>query len=118
MKKILVLDDDIEILYVVELILTHHNFIVKTTNRWSVISKTIESFLPDLILMDIDLGGADGGDICKNLKQIKENKEIPIILLSGYNMPDKYVKDSKAQGFLNKPFEPSDLVKLIKQKLN
>ena len=118
MKKILVVDDDSDILYVVDLILSHHKFIVQTTSTWAVISKTIENFTPDLILLDIDLNGADGGDICKQLKQSKETQQVPVILFSCYNMPEKYFKECNAQGFLTKPFEPSALVKIIRDNLN
>ncbi len=118
MKKILVVDDDTDILYVVDLILTHHKFIVQTTSTWSIISKTIENFNPDLILMDIDLEGADGCEICQKLKQSKKTQHIPIILFSVHTMPDKYVKECNAQGFITKPFQPADFVDTIKNNLN
>ena len=72
MKKVLVVDDDVDMLSVVDLMLTHHDFKVKTTSKWQIISQTIKSFIPDLILLDINLDGADGGDICKKLKQTKK----------------------------------------------
>lgn len=118
MKKVLVIDDEIEILYVVEIILKHNRFIVKTLSEWSGIAKTIEDFAPDIILLDIDLNGADGGDICKKLKLSKQAQQIPIILFSGYKLTEKYVKESHAQGFLLKPFESSNLVKIISDNLN
>ena len=113
MKKILVIDDSKEMLYAVDFILTHHDFIVKTTSRWSVIQQTINTFIPDLILMDIDLDGADGVTLCKSLKESKQNHEIPIILFSAHYMPEDYVRDADAQGFLSKPFKSSELLKII-----
>ncbi len=118
MKKILVVDDDNDILYVVDLILTHHKFIVQTTSTWSILSKTVENFTPDLILMDIDLGGADGSDLCKKLKESTKTQQVPVILYSVYTMPDKYVKECNAQGFITKPFQPNELVNIIKKNLN
>ena len=113
----MVVDDDAEILYVVELILHHHHFIVKTVSEWSNISASITAFTPDIILLDIDLNGADGGDICKNLKDSKETQKIPVILFSGYNLSKKYVRESGAQGFLIKPFEPSNLAKILSDNI-
>jgi len=104
-------------LSLVDLMLTHHDYIVKTTSRWQIISKTIKTFMPDLILLDIDLGGADGGDICKKLKKSKETQHLPVILFSVL-MPEDYFKACNAQGFLNKPFEPSDLLEIIGHNLN
>ena len=117
MKKILVVDDDVDMLSVVDLMLTHHDFKVKTTTRWQTISQTIKSFIPDLILLDINLNGADGGDICKKLKQTKEAQRVPVILYSNL-LPEEYLKVSNAQGFLPKPFETSDLLKIITHNLN
>ncbi|MBA2563690.1 MAG: response regulator [Chitinophagaceae bacterium] len=118
MKKILVVDDDVDILNVVELMLTHHDFIVKTTSKWQIIPQTIKAFNPDLILLDIDLDGADGSDICKKIKQSKKTQQLPVILFSVHYMPEEYVKACNAQGFLAKPFETSNLVELIRHNLN
>ena len=116
MKKILVVDDDADILNVVDIMLTCHNFVVKTTSRWQIISKTIKAFIPDLILLDIDLRGADGGDLCLKLKKSKVTQHVPIILFSGL-MPEDYLKACNAQGYLNKPFESSDLLEIIRHNL-
>lgn len=112
MKKILVVDNDPDMLNIVDLMLTRHNFIVKTTTKWQIIAKTIKAFIPDLILIDIDLGGADGGEICSKLKKSKETQHLPVILFSAL-MPEDYLKACNAQGFLNKPFETSDLLNII-----
>ena len=117
MKKILVVDDDTDMLNLVDILLTHHHFVVKTISRWQIISKTIKSFIPDLILMDIDLGGADGGEICKELKRSKETQQLPVILFSAL-MPEDYLTVCDAQGFLSKPFQASNLIKIIKHNLN
>ena len=118
MKKILVVDDDSNILNVMEIILLHHFFNVRTTAKWPVFSKTVKSFEPDLILLDIDLEGADGGELCKEFKRSKNTKQVPVILFSVHNMPDSYVKECNAQGFLYKPFKEVELVKIIKDNLN
>ena len=118
MKKILVVDDDMDILNVVKLLLTYHQFVVKTTWRWEVILKTVKTFTPDLILLDIDLSGADGGDICKKLKQSKETSGVPVILFSCHLLSKNYVKGCDAQGFLAKPFEISKLLEIIRHHLN
>jgi len=117
MKRILVVDDDVDILNVVDIMLRQHDFIVEITNEWQMISKTIKTFIPDLILLDIDLRGADGGDICIKIKKSKVTRHLPVILFSGI-MPEDYLKVCNAQGFLNKPFESSDLLKIIQQNLN
>lgn len=117
MKKILVVDDDKDILNIVDLLLTRNNFIVKKISRWQRVSEAVKTFTPDLILLDIDLNGADGGDICKELKQSKETRAVPVILFSVL-MPEDYLKKSGADGFLIKPFESAELLQLINHNLN
>ena len=118
MKKILVVDDDPEVLNVVKLLLSYNNYAVKAIRKWQVITQTIQQFKPDIILLDIDLGGADGSEICKQLKKSEETKDVPVILISAYSMPDAYFKRCNAQGFIGKPFEISSLLETIKDHLN
>lgn len=116
MKKILVIDNDEDMLRVVDVVLSNHDFVVKTISKWQNISKAIKSFAPDLILLDIDLGGVDGGEICKKLKESGEVKS-PVILISAI-MPEDYSKVSDAQGYLTKPFQISSLINTINFNLN
>lgn len=117
MKKILVVDDDEDILSMMNMVLTQQNFLVKTISKWQSIQATIKQFVPDLILLDIDLRGADGGDICKKLKKSTTTSQVPVILISAL-MPEEYVKTSKAQGYLPKPFEVLDLIKTVNDNLH
>ncbi len=118
MKKILIVDDDPDILYVLKLVLSQHHFIVKTISRWQVISKTVRMFAPDLILLDIDLCGKNRGYICEGLKASIETQQIPVIVSSIHNNPEEYLKAFDAQGFLPKPFESTNLLNIIKGNLN
>ena len=118
MMKILVVDNDIDTLNVVKVVLTDHDFIVKTISKWQIVLKAVKTFMPDLILMDIDLEGKDGSDICKALKDKDETRHLPVILFSGHRMPAEYLKECDAQGFLAKPFGPKGLLKVIRDNLN
>jgi DNA-binding response OmpR family regulator len=118
MKKILLIDDDIDILNVVKLLLSYNHYKVKAISKWQIITETIKEFTPDLILLDIDLGGADGSEICRNLKRSEGIKDVPIILISAHNMPVNYLKRCKAEAFIAKPFEVPDLLETIKNNLN
>ena len=80
MNKVLIVDDDIDILTVVEMLLSMNNYTVKAISKWQDITSSIKSFSPDLILLDVALSGADGRDICKQLKQSNETQHIPVIL--------------------------------------
>ncbi len=117
-KKILVLDDDLDILVVVQLLFKVKGFDVMTLSRWEEIYEKAESFQPDVILLDVLLSGNDGRDICKVLKKKATTKHIPVILFSANPSVTKSVSDSLADGFVHKPFEVSDLLKTIETSIN
>jgi len=118
MNKVLVVDDDKEILSLVEVILGMHNFEVETVSNWEKIDNCIIRFKPDLILLDISLGGADGRDICRKLKQTKETEDLPVILFSANTSMENDIQACHAQDFIAKPFELTHLVNTIRTHLN
>jgi DNA-binding response OmpR family regulator len=115
MNKVLVVDDDAEILSLVEIILGMHKFEVSVISQWEMIDTSIDAFKPDLLLLDVSLGGADGR---KRLKQSKETQDLPVILFSANAIPGNDLADCQAQDFIAKPFELSHLVKTIQTHLN
>lgn len=118
MKKILVLDDDADILVLMQLTLTMHHYAVEAISRWEEINDSINRFKPDLILLDVSLNGADGRDICKKLKQSENTSHIPVILFSANVEMGNNYEDSKAQAFIAKPYELSHLLQTIQLHLN
>ena len=111
--KILVVDDDRDILTVLQILLTQNNYTVESIFRWELINKSIETFLPDLILLDISLAGADGRTICKTLKAQSGTKHIPIILFSANTNVEKSFRDYSANDFIAKPFEINNLINKV-----
>jgi DNA-binding response OmpR family regulator len=113
MRKILVVDDDHDILTVVKIVLNMHNFKVQTLSKPEEIHDTIKSFSPDLILLDVALGSADGRKICKGLKQSNETKHIPVLLFSAHYDLINDIEECLADGLISKPFETITLVNTI-----
>jgi DNA-binding response OmpR family regulator len=118
MNKILVVDDDLEILTVVQIMLTMNNFNVEAISNWEEISNKMSEFKPDLVLLDVSLGGADGREICKSMRLSNETKNVPVILFSANPEMGKYLDQCLAQDFIPKPFELSNLVNTIKHHVN
>jgi DNA-binding response OmpR family regulator len=110
---VLVVDDDRDILTVLQILLTQNNYIVEGIFKWELIDETIEVFVPDLILLDISLVGADGRLICKQLKERADTKHIPIILFSANMNAEKNFMEYNANDFIAKPFEIDMLVKKV-----
>jgi DNA-binding response OmpR family regulator len=118
MNKILVVDDDTDILGLVEIMLHSNNYDVKAISRWQEISNSILIFRPDLVLLDVSLGGADGREICKSIKLAKETKDLPVVLFSANPDMGKFIEDCQAQSFIAKPFEIKNLLGTISNLLN
>lgn len=117
MKRILVLDDDIDILTVVQLVLESNGFDVVAIANWQQIYTQIDTFKPDLILLDVSLGTQDGRNICKQLKLNKDTKHIAVILFSANHNIEKSVTECLADSFIAKPFDINDLLDGINNQL-
>lgn len=116
MSKILVVDDDPDILTVIKTVLTLKGFEVAVTNRGDEVFKKINTFKPDILLLDVLLSGLDGRDICKKVKSNPESKNIPVLMLSAHPAAASNICDYGADGFINKPFKVSDLLTEINKR--
>ena len=117
MKRILVVDDDIDILTVVQLVLESNGFEVAAISNWQQIYPRIDDFKPDLILLDVSLGTQDGRNICKQLKSDNKTKNISVILFSANHKVEKSVSECLADSFISKPFDINNLIEGINNQL-
>jgi len=113
-KKILVADDDADILEVFQLILSVKGYDVRTENNPEKLLE-LKDDLPDLIFLDIWMSGMDGQDICRRLRSREETKHIPIIMLSANVDIENIATECGATGYLAKPFDIKQLVHVIEK---
>lgn len=116
-KKILVVDDDEDILEPLALLLGGEGYTVETIAKGEQTQKKVASFKPDLVLLDILMSGSDGRKICKQLKTVPETKKIPVILMSAHPGASKDSIDAGANDFIAKPFETAALVELLQKHI-
>ena len=120
-KKLIILVEDDEFLaelYATKLKLENYEVILATDGEKGL--KMIKEKKPDLILLDIILPKMDGFEILKAIKNEKELKDIPVILLTNLSQKDEVKKglDLGANDYLIKAhFMPSEVVKKIKQTI-
>jgi len=69
------------------------------------------TLLPDLVLLDVDMPGMDGFEVCRRLKADQQTKDIPIIFLTGASETDEKIKglDLGATDYITKPFDIAEL---------
>ncbi len=118
MSKILVVDDDIDILSVMEILLSMKGFDVEVTSKGENTFPKIESFKPDLILLDVLISGHDGRVICKQLKSNKSTSHIPVIMFSAHPGAAATINDYGANDFISKPFDVNNLMKKVNTQLS
>ena len=116
MKKILVVEDDVDILYIVQHILVSHGFDVQTHSTGLNVPDIVMHYHPNLILLDIRLPGKLGTEVCSELKQIHTN--LPVILLSAHADQGEAFAICDADGFIQKPFDITNLLATINLHLN
>ena len=118
-QKILVLDDDADILDIVSLILTESGYEVSTLSSGEQVFEEIQKFHPDLVLMDVMLAGLDGRVICEQIKDKLETMHLPVILISGtHDLADALNNKGAPNDFVAKPFDIDYLLKKIKAHLS
>jgi len=117
MLKVLVVDDDIDLLDMVTLVLQTQGMNVFSLNDHEDFFTVLSNFQPDLVVLDIYLRDADGRELCKQLKDSNEFSRIPVLLYSAGHISASSIEDSRANDFLQKPFDISMLLKRIRQQV-
>lgn len=112
-RKILVVDDEPDILEFLQEILEEEGFAVITADRGEYVEQLCNGNPPDLILLDVWLSGKDGRDIVKYLKNQEKTKHIPVIMFSAYPNVREMVLQVGADDFIAKPFEIEALLAKI-----
>ena len=84
-KKVLIIEDDNDILDVTSMILNFNNYEVVGVSETIDIIALVKTHQPDLILTDYVLPGLTGGQICTIIKTNKETENIPVVLMSAYS---------------------------------
>ena len=119
MSRILIIDDDKDLLTVVQALLLKRGFEVYAFSNWESAWGGIKNCKPQLILLDVFLSGTDGLDACKKLKSSYFTRHIPVIVLSSYpNIAETAIYEYGADEFIAKPFEVNEIVSKINNILS
>jgi DNA-binding response OmpR family regulator len=118
-KKILVVDDEPDILEFLQELLEEEGYTVAITDKAEYVEKLHAGGLPDLILIDVLLAGKDGRKIVKHLKSQEATRHVPVIMFSAHPSADETVRLAGADDFVAKPFELDEvLAKIAKHVLS
>ena len=115
MKKILIVDDDPVIRNYLDNLLRDNGYETALAEDAKQALKLVNSQSFDLITLDLELPGEWGSRFFSKLDRDKQKKNIPVVVISGLS-GNKYAV-RKAVASLNKPFDPEELLKIVKDTL-
>jgi DNA-binding response OmpR family regulator len=111
-RKVLVVDDDAEIVeLIVDVLSRDGRFEIKTASSGYEAGMATERFRPDLILLDYMLPDVNGNVVCQTIRRNPEFENIKIIIVSGVVKQEEIAQllKSGAEDFIRKPFDVAQL---------
>jgi two-component system chemotaxis response regulator CheY len=118
-KQILIIEDDSSVRFLLGLFLKEYFNVVVKADGLEAMLWLDSGNIPDLVMADIDMPRLNGYDFIKNIRKSGFYRDIPIIMLSGWDSEDARERCFKegANLFMVKPFNPSDLLANINKLL-
>ena len=113
--KVLIVDDDPEIIEILNYNLINSGFITKSASNGLEAIKKAKKFVPDIILLDVMMPEMDGIEACIKIREIKTLTSTRIIFLSarGEDFTQIAALDAGADDYISKPVKPKILLKKI-----
>lgn len=108
------IDDDPSILDIFKIVFERAGYTIQVFNNPALVLKN-EFEEPDVFIIDKQLSGADGADVCRFLKQRQPKKNTPVIIFSASTRLHNYAKDAGADDFLEKPFKTKELLNMVER---
>jgi DNA-binding response OmpR family regulator len=118
MPKVLIAEDSTDLAEMYGIIFSKYQIDFTIISSREHLTRQLVLNKPDIILLDILLNGEDGRKICKEIKQNKDFKNLPIILLSGDTEKLSTYQEYLADDILEKPFNITELIDKIKRLID
>jgi CheY-like chemotaxis protein len=118
-KRILVVDDDENILSLERTILEQRGYVVTTAGGGEEALKLLHEQAFDLVLLDVMMPDKDGFEVCRQLKQDARTRELPVIFLTAKGGGEALAEgfESGAVMYINKPFTANKLLTIVNTML-
>lgn len=118
-KKVLVIDDEEEILALLKVRLERAGYAVSLANDGRTGVRQAEEEAPDVILLDLMMPEMDGFQVCKQLKMTQRTAQIPVVALTALGEEESAKKALKLgiEAYIVKPFDSEMLLSALKDAL-
>ena len=119
MPRVLVVDDDRVIQQLLEVNLELEGYDVQIAGNGDEALKTLKSFQPDVVLLDVMMPKLDGREVCRRIKGDPSTAHIPVVFLSAraQDMDVNSGLELGASAYITKPFDPVDLLETVQKVL-
>ncbi|MCK5179249.1 MAG: response regulator [Candidatus Omnitrophica bacterium] len=114
-KKILIVDDEIELVELVKIRLEANGYEVITANSGLEGLSKAASEVPDLIVLDIGMAEMDGYTALQKLREEETTKDIPVIMLTAYAKMQSLFEMEGISDYIVKPFDPQDFLEKVEK---
>jgi CheY-like chemotaxis protein len=117
MKRILITDDEPDIVKVVKFRLIKMGYEVTVATNGKEGLEAVKLTKPDLVLLDYRMPFLNGDEVCKEIKKDASTRHIPVILMtaSTQNTVGENIQTMGADDYILKPFEPEELIEKIRK---
>lgn len=111
-KRIFIVEDDMDISELLEFNLKRQGYTVETCNNGSEAYQNIIKELPDLVILDLSLPGLSGMEICRYMRNNRHTRKIPVIILTARTAETDRLASLKsgADKFITKPFSIKEIL--------
>ncbi len=117
MKNIMVVDDEMDIRYVIRKMLEREGFAVMEAESGEDALDKLKKAKPDLILLDIMMPGIDGWETCARIKSNNDLTSIPVVMLTAKTAEEDKIKaleECGAEWHISKPIDMAKFVETVK----
>ncbi len=116
-SKVLLAEDDVTMVSLLTTLLTMEGFSVVALQADDDIPAAVRVENPDVLLMDVHLLNQSGLDILDTIRKSEDMSRTRIVMSSGLNAKEECINRG-ANGFLQKPYMPDELITLLRQTIN
>jgi DNA-binding response OmpR family regulator len=113
MTKILIIDDDPDVRTVMNILMKKNGYEVETASRREEALEKLEEFHPSVVLLDVLLSGADGRELCREIKATPRFKNVPVIMFSAHPGAADNISSYGADEFITKPINSESLLEKV-----
>ena len=117
--KILVVDDEHDFVDLIRLVLKKEKYDVFVAYTGEDGIKIVEEEKPDLVVLDLNLPGIDGYEVCRRIRQKFSFQEVAVLMLTVRTLEQDYISGFTcgSDDYMIKPFEPRELLARIRNLL-